>query len=134
MSHSYFHAKSSAKRFGGVWEDYIGLHEWFDQTKAHVPDARHRAVLHSSFGIFLAQQFFGEVIVRKSDGKPVPTRLLAEQHILEDFGMIPTMQDWLKELPLRSWMMKGAKPLSKELDKKEAAVNEQTDSTSSVKS
>lgn len=127
MSHSFYHAKSSAKRFGGIWEDYIELHEWFDQTKAHFADARHRAVLHSSFGIFLAQQFFGEVIVRKSDGQLVPTRLLAEQHILEDFGMIPTMQDWLKEMPLRSWMMKGAKALSKELEQEEKPTKEESD-------
>lgn len=116
MSHPYYHAKSSAKKFGGQPEDYIALHEWFDQTKAHLPDARHRAILHSSFGIYMAQQVFGEVIVRKSDGKPVPTRMLGEQHILEDMGMIPTMQDWLKDLPLRSWMIRGAKALSKELD------------------
>lgn len=114
MSHPYYHAKSSAKKFGGQPEDYIALHEWFDQTKAHLPDARHRAVLHSSFGIFMAQQVFGEVIVRKSDGKPVPTRMLGEQHVLEDMGMIPTLQDWLKDLPLRSWMIRGAKALSKE--------------------
>jgi hypothetical protein len=116
MSHPFYHAKSSAKKFGGHFEDYIALHEWFDQTKAHLPDARHRAVLHSSFGIYMAQQVFGEVIVRKSDGKPVPTRMLGEQHILEDMGMIPTLQDWLKELPLRSWMIRGAKALSKEAE------------------
>ncbi|MCG3770030.1 MAG: hypothetical protein JW384_01165 [Nitrosomonadaceae bacterium] len=116
MSHPFYHAKSSAKKFGGHFEDYIALHEWFDQTKAHLPDARHRAVLHSSFGIYMAQQVFGEVIVRKSDGKPVPTRMLGEQHILEDMGMIPTLQDWLKELPLRSWMIRGAKALSKEVE------------------
>ena len=58
--------------------------------KAHLPDVRHRAVLHSSFGIFLGQQVFGEVIVRKSDGAEVPTRLLGEQHVLEDLGFIPT--------------------------------------------
>jgi hypothetical protein len=119
MSHPYYHAKSSAKRFGGQVEDYIEIHEWFDQTKSHLPDARHRAILHSSFGIFLAQQVFGEVIVRKSDEKPVPTRLLGEQHILEDMGFIPTVQDWLKELPMKSWMLKGAKALSKELENAE---------------
>jgi hypothetical protein len=46
-------------------------------------------VLHSSFGIFLGQQVFGEVIVRKSDGAEVPTRLLGEQHVLEYLGFIP---------------------------------------------
>jgi hypothetical protein len=55
MSHPHYHSKSSARRFGGVASDYHELHEWFDQVKAHLPDVRHRAVLHSSFGIFLAQ-------------------------------------------------------------------------------
>ena len=123
MSHPFYHAKSSAKKYGGQPEDYIAIHEWFDQTKAHLPDARHRSILHSSFGIYLAQQVFGEVIVRKSDGKPVPTRLLGEQHILEDMGFIPTVQDWLKELPMKSWMLKGAKALSKELDNAEGNVD-----------
>jgi len=116
MSHPFYHATSSVKRFGGSVQDYIALHEWFDQTKAHLPDARHRAILHSSFGLFLCQQMFGEVIVRKSDGKPIPTRILGEQHILEDLGFIPTVQDWMKELPIKSWMVKGARSLSRELD------------------
>jgi hypothetical protein len=111
MSHPHYHSKSSASRFGGVASDYHALHEWFDQVKAHLPDVRHRAVLHSSFGIFLAQQVFGEVIVRKSDGAEVPTRLLGEQHVLEDLGFIPTVQDWMKGLPMRASMIKGAKAL-----------------------
>ena len=81
--------KSSASRFGGVASDYHALHEWFDQVKAHLPDVRHRAVLHSSFGIYLVQQVFGELIVRKSDGKEILTCILSEQHVLEDLGFIP---------------------------------------------
>ena len=119
MSHPFYHAKSSAKRFGGVAEDYIALHEWFDQTKAHLPDVRHRAVLHSSFGIYLCQQVFGEVLVRKSDGKSIPVRPLGEQHIIEDMGFIPTVQDWFKEIPIRPWMIKGTKALSREKDSDE---------------
>ena len=118
MSHPYYHSKSSAKRFGGVPEDYIHIHEWMDSSKAHMPDARHRAILHTSFGIYLAQQVFGETITRASDGKKIPTRLIAELHVLEDTGFIPTVQDYLKEMPIRSWMTKGTKALSrdKELD------------------
>ena len=110
MSHPHFHSKSSSRRFGGIPSDYYALHEWFDQVKAHLPDVRHRAVLHSSFGIYLAQQVFGEVLVRKSDGGEVPPRLLGEQQVLEDRGYIPTVQEWLKELPLRASMVRGAKP------------------------
>ena len=48
-----------------------------------------------------------------STGKRVPVRLIAEQHVLEDMGgVIPTVQDWLNELPLRPWMARGAAALS----------------------
>ena len=103
--------KSSASRFGGVASDYHALHEWFDQVKAHLPDVRHRAVLQSSFGIYLVQQVFGELIVRKSDGKEILTCILSEQHVLEYLGFIPTVQDWMKGLPMRASMIKGAKAL-----------------------
>ncbi len=52
--------------------------------------------------------------MRKSDGVEVPTRLVGEQHVLEDLGFIPTVQDWLKGLPMRAWMIRGAKVLDAE--------------------
>lgn len=116
MSHPYYHALSSAKRFGGSWNDYIKIHEWFDQTKSLIPDVRHRAILHSSFGVFLCQQVFGEVLVRDSDGKAVPVRTIGEQHILDDMGFIPTPQDWFSSMKPELWMARGAKPLSAETD------------------
>lgn len=116
MSHPYYHSKSSAKKFGGVPSDYQHIHDWFDQTKSHLPDVRHRAILHSSFGIFMCEQVFGTVMTRKSDGRTVPIRAIGEQHVLEDMGRIPTMQDWLKNMPLESWMARGARKLSEEMD------------------
>jgi hypothetical protein len=58
----YLHARISAKKFGGIPEDYIEIHDWFDSTKAHIPDARHRLVLHNAYGIFLCEQVFGEIV------------------------------------------------------------------------
>lgn len=121
MAHPYHHAISSAKRFGGVPDDYLAVHGWFDQTKGHWADARHRAVLHSSFGIFLCEQFFGPTIKRQSDGKQVPTRLIGEQHVLEDLGRIPTVQDWLGDLPLEGWMLRNAAALSQKEQEAPAA-------------
>lgn len=43
MSHPLHHALSSQKRFGGKFTDYLKLHEWFDETKAHYPDKIGRA-------------------------------------------------------------------------------------------
>lgn len=122
MAHPYHHARSSARKFGGQPEDYLDVHRWFDQTKASWADIRHRAVLHSSFGIFLCEEVFGVVITRPSDGKPVPTRLIAEQHVLEDLGRIPTLQDWLEDLPFKDWMLRGARALSRELDEPDAPL------------
>ena len=44
MSKPYVHAVSSAKKFGGIWEDYIDIHEFLDSSKAVMSDLRHRAL------------------------------------------------------------------------------------------
>lgn len=123
MANSYIHAKSSVRRFGGKTEDYQPIHDWFDSTKSAYADQRHRAILHNTFGIFLCEQLFGKFIVT-SDGKEVPVRLIAEQHVIEDCGFIPTLENWLDELPRKDWMIRGAKPLSRILDGLEAAERE----------
>lgn len=105
MSHPYHHSISSAKKFGGQWTDYIQIHSFFDETKAHFPDMRHRALRHHSEGIFWAEEKFGKVI-KNSDYKLVPVRIIAEQHILEDIGFIPTIADYLKEMNQAGWMYK----------------------------
>lgn len=114
MAHAYHHSLSSVKRFGGAAEDYYQIHAWFDQTKAHMADARHRALLHSSFGIFLAEQVFGPTL-EISTGKQVPVRAIGEQHVMEDMGgRIPSVQDWLGEMPIQPWMFQGAAALSRD--------------------
>lgn len=118
MAHPYHHAVSSSKKFGDQPADYQAIHDWFDQTKAHLPDVRHRAILHSSFGIF-CEQVFGPTITNSS-GKHVPVRLIGAQHVKEDMGgRIPTVQDWLEDLPVKAWMAVGARPLGRELDGRE---------------
>lgn len=113
MATSYYHAISSAKRFGGNPLDYIKIHDWFDRTKYSWADVRHRTILHSTFGIQLCVEHFGPVV--STEQKDIPTRLIAEQHVKEDCGFIPTIQDWLSELPMKDWMLRGAQKLSKEL-------------------
>ena len=106
MAHPYHHAVSSAKRFGGVADDYLALHRWFDATKAHLADARHRVLRHHSFGIFIAEQIFG-VTVTNSSGNQIPTRAVAEQHVQEDFSFIPTVQRCLQKLEPNSWLLRN---------------------------
>lgn len=105
MSHPYHHSISSARKYGGKWEDYISIHNWFDETKAHYPDMRHRALRHHAEGIFWCEQQFGVVIIN-SDGKQVPVRFIGEQHLMEDIGRIPTIKEYLDEMQPKSWMYK----------------------------
>jgi hypothetical protein len=114
MSHPYDHARSSARRFGGVPEDYVALHSWFDESKKMYANWRHRALRHHSEGIFMAEAIFGYTITRASDGKLVPTRLVGEQHVREDLGWIPSMQDWFKHLAHEPWMTKGVQKIDAE--------------------
>ena len=104
MSHPTVHAKSSAKKFGGKYEDYLTIHEWFDQSKEMMPDMRHRALRHHSAGIYEAERIFGDNIIN-SDGKEVYVRYIGEQHVLEDLGFIPTLEDWFENMELQKWMM-----------------------------
>jgi hypothetical protein len=103
MSHPFDHARSSARRFGGAFEDYLPIHSWFDQTKEVMPDFRHRALRHHAEGIFMAEAAFG-VTVRNSEGRAVPVRAIGEQHVTEDLGWIPTASDWLRRLKPEPWM------------------------------
>ena len=93
------HCKNSARKYGGVPEDYVPVHNFFDETKAHVPDVRHRTILHNSYGIWLAERIFGTTVTN-SEGKKVSVRDLGEDHVIEDLGFIPTLQDVLKDLPI----------------------------------
>lgn len=97
------HAKFSRTKYGGHVDDYLPIHDFIDSSKAHVPDMRHRAILHSSFGCYLTEQVFGVYIVN-SDGKQVSVRDLAEEHIIQDLGTIPTVQDYLSHMTLETWM------------------------------
>jgi len=97
--HPHHHALSSAKKHGGKPDDYEFIHAWFDATKAFIGDARHRALRHHAAGIFWCEQEFGSII-RNSDGKDIPVRLIAEQHVTEDMGFIPTVEWWLSRMPL----------------------------------
>jgi hypothetical protein len=116
----YHHALSSVSKHGGCVEDYLPIHHWFDESKAFFPDVRHRALRHHAEGIFLCERIFGSVVTN-SDGKVIPTRFLGEQHVLEDLGRIPTVQDWLECLVPQPWMLKAGKPASVTLDQSSAA-------------
>jgi hypothetical protein len=97
------HAQNSARKFGGAAEDYQAIHDFFDHSKAAVADVRHRAMLHSAWGIYVVEQVFGTAIVN-SEGRQVCVRDIGEQHVIEDLGFIPTMDHWLKHMEIAPWM------------------------------
>lgn len=153
MAHSYHHAVSSAKRFGGEPDDYLALHNFMDSSKSAWADQRHRAVLHHNFGIFVTEEVMGRqeevrllrqalqriprwlqrlfgvrvpterpVTITLNSGKQVPIRLLAEQHVIEDCGFIPTLEEYLGQMPKKSWMYRGAMPISKILERADGVL------------
>ena len=103
MANPYHHALSSVKKWGGTVEDFLPIHQWFDETKSMMPDFRHRAARHHAEGIFLCERVFG-VTLTLSSGKKVPTRWVGEQHVKESLGHIPSLQDWLRCLRPEPWM------------------------------
>lgn len=103
------HAKLSVKKYGGVVEDYLPIHNFLDSSKAHVPDMRHRALLHNSFGIYIAESLYG-VYITNSDGRDVSVRDIGEEHVIQDMGRIPTVQDYLTGMPMYHWL--GGAPTS----------------------
>lgn len=110
MSKPYIHAVSSAKKFGGEWQDYIEIHEFLDSSKAVIADNRHRALTHNSWFISVViPRVFGEVVERQSDGKNFSSRDIAEQHVLEDYRnkFIPSGADFLSRIEFEPWMQNG---------------------------
>jgi len=100
------HSQSSVQKWGGEPKDYIALHDWFDETKAFTGDWTHRALRHHSAGIQWAIEKFGHTI-KNSKGHDIPTKMLAEQHVEEDCGFIPTPADYLKSIKnnAQKWML-----------------------------
>ena len=97
------HAKNSVRRFGGHIDDYLRFHNWMDSTKAHIPDIRHRMILHNAWGIFQAELIFGTYFTN-SDSRIISVRDVLEQHVIDDLGHIPTLDSCMKGLPCEPWM------------------------------
>jgi len=107
--HPDIHSKSSVKKFGGTVEDYIKIHQWFDETKAWYGSSIHRMFRHHSEGIFECEKIFGTKFIN-SDGNTVYTRYVGEQHVKEDCnGYIPSAKEWIIAIEKRDrplWMIK----------------------------
>jgi len=103
MADPYHHATSSVRNWGGKPEDYLKVHQWFDESKAHFLDPRHRALRHHAEGIALCIQILGPNVILEN-GTKIPVRWVGEQHVREDLGWIPTVKDWLQHITPQKWM------------------------------
>ena len=82
---------------------YIPIHEFIDSSSSAFPDIRHRAILHNSFGCHLVERVFGSYATN-SDGLMYSPRTIAEEHIQDDLGFIPTLSHYLNNMTLQKWM------------------------------
>lgn len=103
---SYYHARSAANHWGGIPGDYLPIEEFIDGSKQSFGDVRHRALYHHTQGVWLCQRIFGTTITVHKDHNTVevPVREIAERHILEDLGCIPSPGDWLNMMNIVGWM------------------------------
>ena len=104
----FIHAKISARKYGGIAEDYLPIHDMMDISKSAYAHVKHRAIFHNSLGPFIMEKIFGTNITN-SDNKLVSVRDIAEDHIMEDCGKIPSVEDWLKDISFKPWMAGGVK-------------------------
>lgn len=123
MSKPYIHALSSAKKFGGVPEDYLPIHSFMDSSKAVIADNRHRALTHNAWFVgTVLDRVFGVTFVN-SAGRTISTRDIGEQHVYEDLGCIPSGHDYLAELEYKSWMEgRGRPPSFSKIEKGQTAT------------
>lgn len=99
---SWFHAQSAARKWGGTPEDYLPIEEFIDSSKQVIGDVRHRSLYHHTLGVFLCERIFGKTLT--VGRKQIPVRLIAERHILEDLGWLPSPADYIDGMPIKTWM------------------------------
>ena len=94
------HALIAAYRYGGQWQDWYKLHDWFDQSKKVFPSMQHRMFLHSEWGCGLAERVFGPTL--GPPGCEVATAQATLDHQIEDLGRVVPLAEWLSHLDERS--------------------------------
>jgi hypothetical protein len=99
---SLYHAQSAAHKWGGTADDYIRIEEFIDSSKKIIGDVRHRSLYHHTEGVWLCQQIFGRTITVGLH--VVPVRLIAERHVIEDLGWLPSPHDYINNMELAPWM------------------------------
>lgn len=99
---SWHHAQSAARKWGGEPEEYLPIEEFIDSSKQIIGDVRHRSLYHHTAGVYLCQRVFGDTLT--VGRKKIPVRLIAERHILEDLGWLPSPADYIAGMAIAPWM------------------------------
>jgi hypothetical protein len=99
----FLHSRIHAKKYGGTPDDYADIDDFIDSSKQAVADVRHRTLLHSAFGCFIVEKVFGRTRTN-SEGKVYSPRDIAEDHIIQDLGFIPTVEKYLNNMTIQPWM------------------------------
>jgi hypothetical protein len=109
MANPYIHSVSSAKKWGGLFTDYLDIHKKMDCSKAYLSSNLHRTLTHHPFWIHEVMiPLFGDII-KNSDDRIVSVKDICEQHIKEDFAnkYIPTVQDYFEDVKIKQWLNNG---------------------------
>ena len=114
------HARITAYRYGGEWQDWIAIHDWIDRSKAVFPSMQHRMFIHSDFGEWLAVRIHGEMI-GAGDRTIISTHDLFRDHQVEDLGRVVTLAEWLREIDADYWTRRRNPPRALEQVREEPA-------------
>lgn len=103
------YAAAHQRHFGGPLAPYLAVHTLLDSTRAHLADRRHQRLLHNTWGIELVVELLGARCGGAS------TREIAQLHVLDDCGRIPSVDECLAGIAFAPWMCRGAQRLSQSL-------------------
>ena len=107
------HSEADSEIFKVPVDVISPIHKFMESSYIVMPDTRHKSILHHSFGIFIAERIFGLTVVYGN--KKIPVREIITNHLLREFGFAPTLEYFLSELKIQTWMSGSLKHKRKKL-------------------
>lgn len=111
------HSLLSVRDYGGKTNDYYDIHYAMDYSKYFLSDgnAHHRAFSHNWWGISMVENSF-EPILTNSDGKEIEVRQILIDHVRQDCGTVPTLQQCLDALVKNEYTKIYNKPNKEDIE------------------
>lgn len=106
------HALLSVRDYGGKQSDYYEVHYLMDVSKHFITNghASHRAMSHNWWGITLIEKLYKKKLING-----VSVRQLLIDHVRQDCGIVPTLEECISSLSAGNYMQKYNKPNKKDL-------------------